>query len=113
MFSFHSRLAGPVKHSTPDPDTVILTCERALTWPCLIGLFGIGLLIASFWLPPVWVYFFLFGLPALLAAFYLAMVRVDVVLSKKNATLAVQSMLLSIPLKPKARPSDFRKFVSF
>ncbi|HUJ32206.1 MAG TPA: hypothetical protein VLY23_13060 [Candidatus Acidoferrum sp.] len=79
-----------------------------------MGLFGIGLLVASFWVPRLWAYLFFLGLPALLVAFYSAMVRVDIVLSKKNATLAVQPMLVSIPLKPNAplfRFSEIREFL--
>jgi hypothetical protein len=86
MFSFRSRLAGPVKHSIPDADTVILTCDRSLKWPALIGAGGVGLLIGSVWVHRLWPFFFIFGLPALIAALYSAMLRVDVVLSKKDST---------------------------
>jgi hypothetical protein len=42
------KLARPVKHPTPDADTVILTGDRSLHGPALLGLGGIGMLLCSF-----------------------------------------------------------------
>src|ERR1700693_1903741 len=59
MLPSSPRLAGPVKHSSPDPDTVILICDRSLKWPALFGLSAIGVLIGSFWWPSLLLVFFL------------------------------------------------------
>jgi|HubBroStandDraft_4_1064222.scaffolds.fasta_scaffold721617_2 hypothetical protein len=35
MIPSNPKLAGPVKYSSPDSDTVILTCDRSLKWPVI------------------------------------------------------------------------------
>jgi hypothetical protein len=93
MFPHPSKLAGPVKHSNPDPDTLILTCDRGLQWPVLIGSIGLGLLLGSIWVPVLLLYSPFYGVPCLLGAFYFVALRADVVLSRKNATLEVRPMI--------------------
>ena len=92
MFLHSSKLAGPVKLSIPGPDTVILTCDRSLKWTLLFGLGGISLLAGGFWLPILFLYSPIYGLPALLAAVHFALLRANVVLSKKTSTLELRPM---------------------
>jgi hypothetical protein len=61
LFPSRSRLAGPVKYSIPDAVTVILTCNRSLKWPALMGVAGIGFLVGSVWAHRLWPSFFTSG----------------------------------------------------
>jgi len=93
MFPHPSKLAGPVKRSSPDPDTLILTCDRGPKWPILIGSIGIGLLLGSVWVPVLLLYSPFYGVPCLFAALYFVVLRADVVLSRRNALLEVRPMI--------------------
>jgi len=95
MFPDSSKLAGPVKHSTPDSDTVILTCDRGLRWPALLALTGLGLFLGGIWVPVLLLYFPFYGVPCIIGAFYFAALRAEVVLSKRNGTLELRP---TIPL---------------
>jgi hypothetical protein len=92
MFPHPSKLAGPVKHSTPDSDTLILTCDRSLKWPAIFALPGLGTLLASIW-DRIWLVFFFYCSPFTFAALYFAVLRANVILSKKNETLVLRPML--------------------
>jgi hypothetical protein len=93
MLPSSPKLAGPVKYSSPDSDTVILTCDRSLKWPALLGLSSIGLFLGSFWSPAFSPIFAFYGVPAIAAALYFALLRANVVLSKKNGTLELKPLL--------------------
>jgi hypothetical protein len=93
IFPSSPKLAGPVKHAIPNTETVILTCDRSLKWPAVLGLGGIGLLVAGLWVHLLWLYWFFFGLPALVAALYFALLRSNVVLSRKTGTLELRPMV--------------------
>ena len=93
MIPSSPKLAGPVKHSNPDSDTVILTCDRSLRWPALFGLIGIVLLLACFWSPGFFLVFAFYGVPAIIAALYFAVLRANVVLSKKAGTLELKPLI--------------------
>jgi hypothetical protein len=97
MFLSAPKLAGPVKHLVPDPDTVILTSDRSLKWPVLLSLAAVSLLVGGIWLPFLLMYFPVYGLPALIAALYFAFLRANVVLSRRNSTLE---------LRPRPSPSS-------
>jgi hypothetical protein len=101
--SFQTR-GGPVTHSTPDPDTVILTCDRSLKWPALIGLAALVLLVLGEWV---------LGFSALIAVMCFAMLRVDVVISKKNATLELRPMLAMFRFKRRTRSLTFSQIREF
>lgn len=87
------KLAGPVKHSNPDSDTVILTCDRSLKWPAVFGVSGTGILLCCFWWPAYFFYLAFFAVPAILAALYFAVLRANVVLSKKTQTLELRPLV--------------------
>ena len=111
---FHSKFAGPVKHSVPDSDTVVLACERGLKWPVLTGAGGAGLLTASIWLPTMLrLVIFLCGLFLLFGAINSVLVRIDVVLSKKNGRLEVRPVFAGIRLRPRfvLKFSEIREFL--
>lgn len=93
MFPSSPKLAGPVKYSRPDSDTIILTCDRSFRWPALFGLSGIAVLLASLWSPALFIIFAVYGVPAIAAALYFAVLRANVVLSKKNGTLELKPMV--------------------
>lgn len=93
MFPHPSKLAGPVKSSTPDSDTLILTCDRRLKWPVLIGLIGLGLLLGGIWVPILLAYSPIYGVPCIIGAFYFVALRADVVLSRKDAMLELRPMM--------------------
>ena len=91
MIPSNPKLAGPVKHSNPDCDTVILTCDRSLKWPAIFGLSGILVLLGSAWLPVLFCAFY--GVPAIAVALYFLALRANVILSKKNGTLELKPLL--------------------
>src|ERR1700678_3500116 len=93
MIPSSPKLAGPVKYSNPDPDTVILTCDRSLRWPALFVLIGIVLLLACFWTPAFFLILAFYGVPAIVAVLYFAVLRANVVLSKKNGTLELKPLI--------------------
>lgn len=92
MFPSTSKLAGPVRHSAPDPDTIVLACDRGLKWPLLFAIPGVGLLVAGSWLPPASMlfYFDLPGVCVLAVAAYFSMLRAEVVLSRKDGCLMLR-----------------------
>lgn len=93
MFPHPSKLAGPVKQSNPDSETLILTCDRGLKWPILIGSIGLGSLLGGIWVPVLLLYCPFYGVPCVIGAFYFVALRADVVLSRNNATLEVRPMI--------------------
>jgi hypothetical protein len=93
MIPSNSKLTGPVKLSNPDFDTVILSCDRSLKWPAIFGLSGILVLLGSAWSPAFFLVFAFYGVPAIIAALYFAVLRANVVLSKKNGTLELKPLL--------------------
>jgi hypothetical protein len=113
MFPHPSKLSGPVKHSTPDPDTLILTCDRRLRWPLLFGLSGLSVLLLGIWAPAVLVYFGLYCVASIIGAFYFAVLRADVVLSRKSATLELRPQFSWLPgCRPLLLPfSAIREFL--
>jgi hypothetical protein len=114
MLPSNPKLAGPVKHSSPDPDTVILICDRSLKWPTLFGLSAVTVLIGSFWWPALLLVFFYYGVPAIVAALYFAALRANVVLSKKNGTLELKPLVPFFQTKRRTlrlNLSDIREFL--
>lgn len=114
MFPSTSKLAGPVRHSAPNPDTFILSCDRSLRWPLAFAIAGLFLLIGGFWLPPpmMLLYCDVPGVCALAAAVYFVLLRAEVILSKEEGCLTLRPMY---PL-PGARItrisfSDIREFL--
>ncbi|MGH9713305.1 MAG: hypothetical protein ACRD5M_08400 [Candidatus Acidiferrales bacterium] len=102
-----------MKHSNPDPDTVILICDRSWKWPALIGLGGLGLLVGGLWFDPLWLYFPTYGLPAIVAALYFAMLRVNVVLSRKTATLELRPLVAPFFTKDRITHLNFSEIREF
>jgi hypothetical protein len=88
-----SKLTGPVNHSLPDSDTVVLTCDRSLKWPAAVGLTGAGLLFASLGIPHLFVFVLPCAVALAVAALYFAALRADVVVSRKSGTLELRPKL--------------------
>jgi hypothetical protein len=84
------KLAGPVRCLSPDSDTVVLTCDRNLKRAALFGISGMVVLLASCWSLRFFLTSALYGVPAIIGALYFAVLRADVVLSKKNGTLELK-----------------------
>jgi hypothetical protein len=101
MFPHSSKLAGPVKYSNPDPDTVLLTCDRSFKWPLAFALIGITAFVPVLFLRPLIIDSLMVGLPFLLFAVYFSLLRADVVLSKKSGTLELRPHFK--PLRTKHR----------
>jgi hypothetical protein len=93
MIPSNPKLAGPVKHSNPDCDTVILTCDRRLKWPAIFGLSGILVLLGSAWSPVLFLHCAFYGVPAIAVALYFLALRANVILSKNNGTLELKPLL--------------------
>lgn len=79
------KLSGPVRSLTPDPDTLVLECDRGFRWPLVFGIGGAALLLLGFLLPELISLFF--GVLSILAAFSFVVTRPWIVVSAKARSL--------------------------